>query len=284
MIPFRWNVTKREQLGQLISYGQVAEAYPQFLDDLERCCARILAFCDNSDFVFIGRSPESIFDYLSGILEKTPWEKRCSLLNLSLRFTSFGEIDRELSGAMTAVREQLMELQVSPTQIIHRPRPVAFIDLVDTGSTFGRLVDLLLYWARETKLDEAALRRKIRFVGITGRTKNSPNTWRWQQHVEWAKQFQPSCIKNVSIPWRLWGYLGNTQEKVAQSNPPWRWTDETMSHPPRNPRNLMALRLAYYLYSKGCQQDAKLSLAKHLAAEAAMKETWFRQLVQQLKD
>ncbi len=284
MIPFRWNITKREQLGQLVSYGQVAESYPEFIGDLEICCSRILAFCDNSDLVFIGRSPESIFDYLSGILEKTSWYKRCSLLNLSLRFNSVEEIDRELSGAITAVREQLTELSMSPSQIIHRSRPVAFIDLVASGSTFGVLIDLLLHWARETKLDETALKRKLRFVGITERTKNSPNTWRWQQNVKWAKQFQSSCIKNVSIPWRLWGYLGNSQQKVAQSNPPWRWTDESMAQPPKKASNLAALRLAYSIYLRGCEKDSKLSLAKHLITEPAIKEAWFRQLVQQLKD
>ena len=283
MAPFRWNITKREQLGKLIADGEVAETYPEFLKDLEICCVRTLAFCDNADLVFIGRSPESIFDYLSGILEKTSWNKRCSLLNLSLRIRSLEEIDRKLPGAKTAVRKQLTELDMFPNQIIHRPRPVAFIDLVDSGWTFGMLVDLLLYWAKEVKLDETALKRKLRFVGITSRTKNSPNTWRWQQHVKWVKQFQPSFIKNVSIPPRLWGYLGNSEKKVTRSNPPWRWTDETMAHPPRRASNLEALRLAYYLYSKGYEQATKLSLAKHLTAEESMKQAWFRQLVQELK-
>ncbi|NLC24613.1 MAG: hypothetical protein GX776_09170 [Oxalobacter sp.] len=37
------------------------------------CCARIIAFAGNSDLVFVGRSPESFFDLLSGMLFDTTW-------------------------------------------------------------------------------------------------------------------------------------------------------------------------------------------------------------------
>ncbi len=48
-----------------------------------------------------------------------------------------------------------------------------------------------------------------------------------------------------------------------------------MTHPPKRASNPATLRLTYYLYSKGCKQDAKLSLAKLLAVKVTMKKAWF---------
>lgn len=52
--PFRWNLTHRRHLGGLLD-GERAKAYPDFNDDLLRCCSRILAFAGDSDLVFVGR-------------------------------------------------------------------------------------------------------------------------------------------------------------------------------------------------------------------------------------
>jgi hypothetical protein len=54
---------------------------PELLLELARCCARVLAFAGDSDLVFVGRSPESLFDLLSGFLEGTSRAGRASLLN-----------------------------------------------------------------------------------------------------------------------------------------------------------------------------------------------------------
>ena len=70
--PFRWNLTHRNYLGKLIE-GQRARAYDDLRDDLLPCCSRIMAFADDSNLIFVGRSPESIFDYLSGLLFDSSW-------------------------------------------------------------------------------------------------------------------------------------------------------------------------------------------------------------------
>jgi hypothetical protein len=64
-IPFRWDLTHRNHLGSLVD-GEPAESYAAFLDHLLPCCSRVLAFGGDSDLIFVGRSPESIFDHLSG--------------------------------------------------------------------------------------------------------------------------------------------------------------------------------------------------------------------------
>jgi hypothetical protein len=279
--PFRWDITKREQLGRLV-HGPQAEPYPGFFEDFQACCSRVVAFCDNADLVFVGRSPESIFDHLSGLLADTSWASRCSLLNISMRFSP-AVIRRYYPGAIYAVRQQFDSLGLSPLQIIARDRPVALVDLIDTGSTLGNITGLLLDWGRELRCDETALKEKLRFIGITARMKTSPKTWRWQQHVEWAKDFRTRRIKSVSVPWILWAFLIEIKPKVAQMNPPWRWGDEALAEPPRDEESLQALRLALQLYGTGCERDTRLDFATRLSAEPAMKHTWFRSLIIELR-
>jgi hypothetical protein len=85
--PFRWNIQRRSEMGGLLD-GPPAPSYPGFLDDLLPCCARIIGFAGDSDLYFVGRSPESLFDHLSGLLLDSSWADRPRLLHFSMRWTS----------------------------------------------------------------------------------------------------------------------------------------------------------------------------------------------------
>lgn len=275
-LPFRWNIAKREQLGRLID-GEADSLPPSFGDAISICCTRVLAFCDNADLVFIGRSPENLFDYLSGILAPTSWAQRCSLVNLALRnllnktmHSSYPDALRStVPGALEHGREQLDFLDLAPARIIVRPRPIAFVDLVASGATFQHLWELLMDWSSDAHLDQAALKRKLRFIGITEQQQTSPKTWRWHQHANWTRDVRPRAIKNVAIASEVWGYLGNTQTKTTVTNPPWRWGDETMSQPVRDVASLQALRRALYLYDLGNSRDQRQRFASELATVQA---------------
>jgi hypothetical protein len=207
-IPFRWNIAKREQIGRLVA-GEPAVPYSQFMPELRLCAARVLTFASDAELIFIGRSPENFFDYLSGVLAITSWADRCTLVNISLRVNARAGLRRAYPDFVAPGRLLLATYGLSPRQIIERPRPVALIDLVASGETFGHLATVLVDWAKEEQLDISAMKRKLRFIGITRRTKTSPKTWRWQQQVDWTKDFSPRSIKNVSIPSWLWNYWGN---------------------------------------------------------------------------
>ena len=288
--PFRWNIAKREQLGRLVE-GNADVPPPTFIDAIQVCCARVLAFSDDADLVFVGRSPESLFDYLSGLLAPTSWAERCTLVNLALRNlmaeamdVSYPDVLRSTyPGALEQGRHQLQVLELAPATIITRSRPLVFVDLVATGTTFRHLWELLLDWASELQLDLAALKRKLRFVGITEQHKTSPNTWRWHQQAAWTKQLRPHAIKNVAIPRHLWGYLGNTQPKTTLSNPPWRWGAEQMTLPSRDPASLAALRLAVQLYDLGNSGDHRQRFAGELARGPGMAQRWYRSLIYELR-
>src|SRR5205814_1227638 len=87
-----------------------------------------------------------------------------------------------------------------PPLWLRRERPVAFIDIVSTGGTFGNLVGLLHSWCVQNGSDWPAVQRKIRIIGLPKREKTSPKTWRWWQHAEWVGLLEAGTIKNVSIP------------------------------------------------------------------------------------
>ena len=89
--PFRWDIKRREQLGSLVDVP-VEYPFPGLIPGLRHACARILALSEDSDLVFVGRSPESFFDYLSGMLLGTSWAGRLCLLNVSMRHRSLAEI------------------------------------------------------------------------------------------------------------------------------------------------------------------------------------------------
>ena len=89
--PFRWDVSRREQLGTLISNDQELGDYlASLIEPLRRTAARILAIGNDSDYAFLGRTPENFYDYLSGVfhdLDRTP---ELHIVQFSLRWAGPG--------------------------------------------------------------------------------------------------------------------------------------------------------------------------------------------------
>jgi hypothetical protein len=280
--PFRWNITNQIYLGSLVK-GEKAAVYKGFFDQILPCCARVLAFAGDADLTFVGRSPESIFDHLSGLLFKSSWFDRLELLQFSMRFYNEAETRKKYPNAIEAMRAYLDQLNLHPSALAVRPRPVVFVDLVASGDTFNSLIMLLYKWSREVQIDWNTVRRKIRLVGITERTKTSPKTWRWQQHAEWVKLLKAGSIKNVSIPVDLWRYLGNYQFKVTRSYTPALWGDPDAATPNHSDEQLKALRLAYDIFEYGKTKERREEFASIMVEESAMKQRWFRALVQEVR-
>lgn len=281
-LPFRWKLAGRPRLRGLLE-GEREHAYRGFFDDLRECSVRVVAAAADGNLVFVGRSPESIFDYLTGVLSGTSWSERAVLLNLSMRHSAVEELARTDPGAIAAIRDQLAALGLSPREIAGSARPKVFVDLVYGGSTFGHLLGLLEHWAGDARVDVAAVRRRIRFLGITDRTKNSPNTWRWYQQVEWARRMPRAALRSISIPYRLWTYLGDNQKKVARWHPPARWSAEDAALPPRDEDALKALRLAHKVHERGRERAERSRFAAELAGQRQLREPSVRRLVLELR-
>jgi hypothetical protein len=281
MKPFRWDIRRREQLGRLLE-GEEPRPFEGFAGEVRQAAARIVSTAGDARLVFLGRSPETFFDYLSGVTLSTPWADRLDLVNLSLRH-------QELSVATEtrlAFRDHLESLGMGPRAIAEGRWPVAIVDLVHSGGTIRDFVDLLLRWADDLRLDRAAVRRRLRIVGVTYRTKSSPNTRRWQQgsHTAWLGEYPRIAVKNVSISGPLWAYLGNDQPKVTPSHPPWRWADPTAAEPDRHPWHLLALRHAARVFDRGTDPAERERFALELGQTPALRTRWGRELVLQLRN
>ncbi len=279
MEPFRWNLAKREQLGRLVeSDPKLPPELP--IQEFAECAAKIVARSEDRRLVFVGRSPESIFDYLSGVFSDTPWSSRLHLLNISNRFRSIESIKNEMPHAFQALRDHFEACHASPSMMVADPAGVSFCDLVSEGGTFEKVFELIYSWSRELAIDRNSLRKKLGFVGVTERRKNSPNTWRWQQHADWVQDHRVD-VTNISISYRLWSYLGDYQPKVTKSNPPATWGTEEILLPPREESHVDALNKAYAIYRHGISD--KRSFATRLARLDEFKKPWLRQLAHALK-
>jgi len=283
VVPFRWDVRRREQLGRLLDApppqagrgGQVR--WRHLLPEVRACSVRVVARAGDARLVFVGRSPENLFDYLTGGLADTGWADRCDLLSISI---PWGDVHVVVPRVMVeGLRAQFRALQLSPADIAAAPRPVALVDLVSSGTTFGSLSATLATWAREEGVDVNAVRRRLRFVGITQRGKNSPKTWRWFQRVEWAADYPRSALRGVSVDAWFWSYLGNHQYKTTRSNSAEHWGTENLMHPPRDPEAFAALRTAVRLHEHARTRAERERLAAELAARDEMREPWLRSLV-----
>jgi hypothetical protein len=282
VIPFRWDLARRSQLGSLVGPAPPTVC-TELCEPLLACAARVLAFAGDVDLVFLGRSPESLFDLLSGLLFETSWLERLTLLHFSMRWTDWATIGAEHPQSIPALRQYLKVLGLEPAGIASRARPVALIDWVQTGSTFGNLVVLLHTWSVETSHDWNSVRRRLRIVGITERTHNSPNTRRWQQHAGWIHLLPVGAAKNVSMEAGWWNYFAQYQHKVSLSHTPQRWPLDEISNPSRDEKQLEALCVAHGMFEIGKLRPTRQKLAFLMGRQPAMTEGWFRDLVREVR-
>jgi len=109
--PFRWNLKKREQLGSLVS-GSFAVGFGGYEDELAECAAKLLARSSSRRLIFVGRSPENIYDYLAGVLHNTSYENKVDILNISNRYRDPFEIRNELPAAFNALKQAFHRYQI----------------------------------------------------------------------------------------------------------------------------------------------------------------------------
>lgn len=280
--PFRWNITRRSELGTLA--GDDAPQVPDWLlPQLLQCSARVIARCDNADLCFVGRSPECVFHYLSGLLTATSWAERLILLHFSMYGISEQEVRRQYPRAIPELRSYLAHLALDPESLGRRERPLALVDLVQSGGTLGNLVGVWHSWCRDLAGDWGAVQRKVRIVGLTERTDERARTWRWQQHAPWRGLLERGVIKNVAISPELWLYLSGGHPKTTESYPPERWGDPALAVPQHEEWTRAALQLALLLFDAGRQKDHRARFTQEIAKQSAMQHGWVRALLAELK-
>lgn len=285
MTPFRWSIKKREQLGSLIDTDKpIGLIKNGLLQDIRETSARILAFADDADFAFIGRTPENFFDYFSGLFEDMEDAPRLHLVQFSLRYAGDKGVRSIPPSKLQSFFDYLKEEKVDAKTIAENPRPIALVDFVAYGGTMQNFIELLQLQAEQDGVDWNAVQRRLKIIGLRARTHNSPNTWRWQQHQDWLHLIPDTVIKNVSAPGRLLYDIANWQPKVTHSFHPGKWDKDEGQKGYVTEDRRRALELAVRLYDKGRSRDERTQLAALIAKSPEMKQQATRQLVLRLKN
>ena len=277
--PFRWDVTRRECLGSLVARPGEDLWY---LAELEACATKVLARCGNARrLYFVGRSPASICDYLTGALETTSWAHRLVRLPLSMR----EEDDRRRALGDPRLRRQLQTnlgaVGLHPHDLQRGKGGVAFIDLVAAGGTFANLAVVLYAWTAEVGAQWDVVRTKLRFVAITAKQHPCPGRPRLQDHAAGLDMVPRSAVTKISIDKPVWIHLGEDQTKVERRFHHRRWGQ--VNGPSYDDDVLDALTTAVKLVELGRSAEARRRLAEQLAAEKELCERWVRALVAELR-
>ena len=270
-VPFRWDVSREEQLGRLVPTKRV---HIRDLAAIRRVAAKVVARSGRADLVFVGRSAENLYDYLGGALRDVPTAPALSNLNVSLRYQDVNALGRE---QVDAFRSHCRALRCDPRRVLARGRVVAWVDVVASGGTFGALTGLLLRWAEEERLDVPALRQHMRFVALTKRRLEGARTWRWWQRADWVADFPRAAVRSVSMDPSRFAEWADLQPKVAPSNPAARWRTSRDPQPPTADQR-EALGFARSLFAIARSKDERERFGRALALQPAMRERWFRRL------
>jgi hypothetical protein len=269
--PHRWDLVHPDQLGMLPHVGEKV-LFPYGMELIE-AAGQVIARAGGGEMFFVGRSPDSMFDLLSGALDGTDQARRLHRLAYSRGVTP---------GERHAARTVLGRQGLSPRMLARSHRPVALIDRVSEGGTFDSLYLVLREWTEAEREPWSVIRRKLRFVGLTSRVKTSPNAWRWWQSRDWPAELPAGNIKNVAIDPALWSYLGDRQTKLTGSFHPGRWRAEEPDGPRHDERTRKALAEATALIEFGRGRAVRSRLVRIMTTEPAYAESWLRSLTRQL--
>lgn len=280
--PFRWNVARREQLGDLSAVPPAA-AYDGFLDDLRLAAAKVLARAGARELVFVGRSLESMFDYLSGALESVDGAPTLTLLQFSCPRGSADELARQHPAELAALHSYFAAERLDPASLAVTTGRVAFVDVVSSGATFATLTDLMRHWSRAAGVDLAAAFHHVAFLGVTEQKKTSPNTWRWWQRPPWSDLPMKPAAASVSVPYRFWSHVADRESKVTPSHRLQHWAEPLPASAMRLTEHHSALRRAVELYDLARTRPERLRLARYLSRMPEMRDEPVRALALGLK-
>ncbi|HBP20586.1 MAG TPA: hypothetical protein DEA08_22705 [Planctomycetes bacterium] len=246
---FRWNLSN-PRLYRRLGKGRVPQVPSGFKRDLLTLAHRTLRAAGDADLVFVGRSLESVYHLLSGALEGTSWRERLQLLAFSCTRDGPGELRRKEPGALAQLWLDFEQQELTPAAILARERPLAFVDVVFGGRTYGNLHRLLQHWS-ESRADWARLRRQLRWVCLVERDHPRWETWEPNEFNTWTEAYEAEQFRLVPLPSDQWRFLAEDQPKTTPSHPPWRWSDPSRLHPPTDAEHLSAARLARAIFRYG---------------------------------
>jgi hypothetical protein len=250
----------RSQLLRRLGRGRTSPLPDYQQDRLLRCAAQVLRAGGDSDFVFVGRSLESVFDLLCGALSRTTWYDRVQLLQLSLRSHSHSpeEFQQRCPKRAASLWSYFRACQLTPPQLLERARPVVFVDVVDSGSTFENLCRLLRFWSGPAAVWQRVRERLSWVVVLSEKPPDNGSHWH-PSRAPWTEEFKPARVQRLFLNTWLWCYLADQQEKTTASYTPERWGNPLAGRAPKDAWRLTAARGARALYRQGEKSRRRLA-------------------------
>jgi hypothetical protein len=274
ILPFRWDLRRGQHIGGLLRDASKPDLW--YWNALVSCAIKVIGRSAGGYVYFIGRSLDSVYDFLSGALRNTFMDSRLLRLPISCKK------ERSMSSQEARrFRDILAACEITPWERLSGRLPIVFCDTVDTGLTFTNLFSGLRAWCVEEGRWDVT-RRKVRFVGVVRRNYPSPDVWRWYQHLRWTRQLPRSGFSSIAMDEAVWEYLTNQQPKTNGSFGPDRWGARPPFGPPRGADATYALAEANGVFNYGATPEVRRALARLLSKEYAMREPWLRRLVTEL--
>ncbi|WP_189066945.1 hypothetical protein [Deinococcus radiotolerans] len=172
--PRVWDVTQPHGLGVTPDLGSAGAHLPA----LRAALAGVLVAAAGRDLVFVGRSPDPLRAYLSGLTGGVAVSWRISALNVSLLNAT---LDAQQASAL---RPLLAGVGLRPSHLFREDRRAALVDVVASGGTFAELHRVLREWAAGEGLGVTCVARRVSAVGLLRAGSACPGAWRWSAQPE----------------------------------------------------------------------------------------------------
>eukprot|EP01102_Stenamoeba_stenopodia_P013625 TRINITY_DN4446_c0_g2_i1.p1 TRINITY_DN4446_c0_g2~~TRINITY_DN4446_c0_g2_i1.p1 ORF type:complete len:483 (-),score=110.02 TRINITY_DN4446_c0_g2_i1:50-1498(-) len=252
----------------------------KFFEEFQRCVANTLALSHGSDLLFLGRSPEMIYDFLCGCFkDDESLVSKLKLMHFSMRSVDEYEWKHDIIGPssrMSHMMTYMTSLGLDPQSLLKRKTPIAIVDFVYGGETLDNLLWLIRAWTIQLKCDWNAVRQKIMVIAIRSvarldvtlrgqewmETYGGPKHWFtvWTSDIFWVAVADRLIHMEHSYPMYQWGK--NVRKRVVRAG--------------------LHTELFFYetAQTKGGRQEFVSELVK---VNAGMRQAWFRSLVIWLK-
>lgn len=271
-----WLEARDGALERLVARARSLEYYG-FRDQLLEACAEVLARSGGAAVVFLGRSPENLYDLLSALFSATRRAPQMLLLPFSFRDGTSGITGSLSRSALDGIAAHLQQAGLDPGGILARPGGVVFVDCVCWGTTFGNLDELLSRLAIRSGLDTELVASRVRYLGLTKASLGWTH-WRDDEESRGARFFREGRAAVVPVASRLWRHLADLAPKTMDS-----YTLEQWGQVPRLPaldeRCAEAVRLAAELRRFGGSRDVRRGFAGMLTRRAGSERPWLRSVV-----
>ncbi len=274
-----WADARDHALERLVEQARPREFFG-FREQLLEATAEVVATSEGKAIVFLGRSPENLYDLLRGLLAGVRRAPDVRLLPFSFRegtTEAARRLARTRAPAVDGLERHLDQLGLGPAAIDRHPRGVAFVDCVAWGTTLGNLDELLCVLARRRQVDPRAVQAKVRYVGLT-KASIGWTHWRSDEESLGARFFAEGRAAVVPISTRLWHHLAESSTKTMDSYPPRRW-HEPPRLPPLDEERARAIRLAADLLAFGRSRDVRRAFAGLLGRRARPDRPWLGSLI-----